>query len=314
VATSSFAADSSGEFNIGDMIKHHVLDSHEWHFWDGATLYLPVILYSAENGLDIFSSSNFYDEGHNVVPYGDYIYEHGHIISQSGAHLYDFSITKNVAALFIVLALMLWVFIGVARKYKRNPDSAPTGLQNFLEIIIEFIRDDVVKPNIGPKYRKFLPYMLTLFFFVFFGNLVGLIPGSANMSGNIAVTLVLGLLTFVMTLFNGNKNYWGHIFKPPGVPMALLPIMIPIEIIGIFTKPFSLILRLFAAITAGHMVVLGLIGITFIFASWGVGIGTALVVGVINLIEILVATIQAFVFTLFSSMYIGMAVAEHDHH
>lgn len=315
VAFPAQASDSdTEEFKIGEMIKHHVLDSHEWHFFDGATLHLPVILYSAENGLDVFSSSNFYDDNHKVVSHGDYSLDHGHIVSKSGAHIYDFSITKNVAALFVVLAVMLLLFISVARKYKKNPGKAPSGLQNAMEVVITFVRDDIVKPNIGPKYKTYLPYMLTLFFFVFFGNLIGLLPGSANMTGNIAVTAVLGLLTFVLTLFSANKGYWKHLLTAPGVPALLKPIIIPIEIVGMFTKPFSLVIRLFAAITAGHMVVLGLLGMTFLFSHWGVGIGTAIVVGILNLIEMLVAGIQAYVFTLFSSLYIGMAVVEHDEH
>ncbi len=307
------------EFNIGEMITHHISDSHEWHFFDGATLYLPVILYSSDRGIEVFSSANFYGDHHEVVDYNGYKYEHGHIVPlESSRSILDFSITKNVATLFLTAILMVLVFTAVARGYKKNANTGPRGIQSFFEPIIVFVRDEIVKPNIGPKYEKFTPYMLTLFFFIWFGNILGLLPGAANLTGNTAVTIVLALLTFILVNVNGNKAYWGHIFNTPGVPWWLklpIPIMPVVELIGIFTKPFSLLLRLFVAITAGHIVLLSLIGLTFLFHSWAVGIGSALVVTVINFIEILVATIQAYVFTMFSSLYIGMAVADHhdDH-
>ena len=310
------AADSDGgEFNPGDMIMHHVTDAHEWHLFDigetQVTIPLPVILYSSENGLVTFLSSAFHHGTTNYNGYG--VDEHGHIYSEDGHEFYNFSITKNAAALLIGSILMIVLFVSVAKRYKSNPDDAPTGLQSWIEPLVVYIKDEVVKPNIGPKYERYLPYMLTLFFFIWIGNLLGLLPGAANLTGNIAVTMVLAIFTLILTLFSSNKQYWGHIFNPPGVPLLLKPIIIPIEILGIFTKPFSLMLRLFVAITAGHIVILSLIALAFIFHSAVVGIGTSLVVLFINLIEILVATIQAYVFTLFSSMYIGMAVAEGHH-
>ncbi len=310
-----FASSSdSEEFKPGDVILHHVLDDHIWHFWDGSfgTLYLPVIVYSEERGLDVFSSHNFYDQDHNVIPYNGYILDHGHIaLENSEATVWDFSITKNVAFLFLNAALMLLIFLNVAKGYRKNEGGPPRGIQSFFEPIIIFIRDEVVKPNIGPKYERFLPYLLTLFFFIWFGNLLGLLPGAANLTGNIAVTLVLAVITFVLTTVSGNKNYWGHIFNTPGVPVVLKPIIVPVEIIGMFTKPISLMVRLFVAITAGHIVILSLISLSFVFHSFSVGILSSLIVVFINLIEILVATIQAYVFTMFSSLYIGMAVEEH---
>ncbi len=296
------------------MILHHVLDDHIWHFWDGpfGTLYLPVIVYSETKGIEMFSSSNFYDEDHKIVDYNDYRLNHGHIeLIDSEVAVWDFSITKNVGFLFLNAGLMLFVFLSVANGYKKNAGGPPRGIQSFFEPIIIFIRDEVVKPNIGPKYEKFLPYMLTLFFFIWFGNLLGLMPGAANLTGNIAVTCVLAVITFILTTVSGNKNYWGHIFNTPGVPMALKPIIVPVEIIGMFTKPISLMVRLFVAITAGHIVILSLISLSFVFGSIVVGFGSSLIVIFINLIELLVATIQAYVFTMFSSLYIGMAVEEH---
>jgi len=313
------ADEEGGIFNPSELINHHILDSHEWHFFDGhyGTLFLPVILYSSDRGVEVFSSRNFYDEQHNVVDYNGYQYSHGHILPlEEGRSVIDFSITKNVAFLFINAALMIGIFMMVARGYKKRPNQAPKGIQSVFEPIIVFVRDDIVKPNIGPKYERYLPYMLTLFFFIWFGNLLGLMPGAANLTGNIAVTAVLAIITFLITNFSGNKTYWGHVFNTPGVPLALKPIIVPVEIIGLFTKPISLMVRLFVAITAGHIVILSLISLIFIFQSYFVGLGATLIVVFINFIELLVATIQAYVFTMFSSLYIGLAIEEHheEHH
>jgi len=315
---SAIASSSDGEeFNPGDMIMHDIQDNHIWHFIDGhyGTLYLPIIVYSKEKGLEMFSSSNFYDDEHKIVDYNGYKLDHNHIsIANSEAHVYDISITKNVAMLFINATIMILIFMAVAKGYKKNVGKAPTGIQSFFEPIIIYLRDEVIKPNIGSKYERYLPYLLSLFFFIWFGNLLGLMPGAANLTGNIAVTAVLAISTFLIVNFSGNKQYWGHIFKTPGVPLALLPIIVPVEIIGIFTKPISLLIRLFVAISAGHIVILSLLGLTFIFQSYAVGVGSTLIVIFINLIELLVATIQAYVFTMFSALYIGMAVADHDDH
>ena len=308
----SGGTESSGSFNPGEMINHHIMDSHSWEIFHGYSVHLPVILYTG-SGLEIFSSANFYNENHELVPYNGYVMEHDHIMAVDGGHVIDFSITKNVLFLFINSLLMLLLFFGVRRGFIKNKGKAPKGIQSFFEPIIIFIRDEVVKPNIGPKYEKYLPYMLTLFFFIWFGNILGLLPGAANLTGNIAVTAVLALGTMLITVFSGNKNYWKHVFWTPGVPLPLKIIIVPVEIIGIFTKPISLMIRLFVAITAGHIVVLSLLSLTFIFESLSVGIGSAIVVTVINFIELLVATIQAYVFTMFSSLYIGLAVAD-DHH
>ncbi|MDA0194760.1 MAG: F0F1 ATP synthase subunit A [Bacteroidetes bacterium] len=309
------ADDKNDVFNPAELINHHILDDYLWHFWDGhyGTLYLPVILYSSDKGLIVFSSHNFFDANHNILDYEGYRYEHGHVSSVDGGSFIDISITKNVLFLFINATVLLWVFFAVARGYKKNIGKAPKGIQSFFEPIILFVRDEIVKPNIGPKYERFLPYMLSLFFFIWFGNLFGLMPGAANLTGNIAVTSILAIFTFVLTIVNTNRNYWKHIFNTPGVPWWLklpVPLLPTVEIIGIFSKPFSLLLRLFVAITAGHIVVLSLISLTFIFQSYSVGILSALITTFINLIELLVATIQAYVFTLFSSMYIGMAMEE----
>jgi F-type H+-transporting ATPase subunit a len=314
-----FATEEPGHepepFDANEVILHHVMDDHIWHFWDGhyGTLFLPVIVYSSERGLEVFSSSNFYDEHHAVVPYNGYTLEHSHIYL-SGQPVLDLSITKNVAMLLINATILVLVLLAVSRGYKKNQGKAPSGVQSFIEPIIIFVRDEIVKPNIGHHYEKYLPYLLTLFFFILFGNLLGLLPGAGNLTGNIAVTATLAFFTFLITNFSGNKGYWGHIFWTPGVPLPLRIVILPVEILGIFTKPFSLTIRLFVAITAGHIVLLSLISLAFIFQSVTVGFVSSLIVLFINLIELLVAGIQAYVFTLFTSLYIGMATAEHEHH
>ena len=308
------ASEEGGEFKPGELIMHHILDDHIWHFFDGhyGTLYLPVIVYSQDRGLEIFSSSNFYDDEHHMQPYNGYVLDHGHIkLAGSGTKVLDLSITKNVLMLFFNAALMLVIFLSVAKGYKNRTGKAPKGVQSFFEPVIIFLRDEVIKPNIGKGYEKYVPYLLTLFFFILFGNLLGLMPGAANLTGNIAVTMTLAVFTFLITNFSGNKSYWGHIFWTPGVPLLLKPIIVPVEIIGIFTKPISLMIRLFVAITAGHIVILSLISLVFIFQSVFVGFGSTVIVLFINLIELLVAAIQAYVFTMFSSLYIGLATEEH---
>jgi len=299
------------ELNVGEVILDHVKDSHVWHFTESVVVPLPVIVYTKEDGLKIFSSGNFF-EHHQTVPYGDYTLDHEHIFYK-GEPVLDLSITKNVAMLFINVALMLFVFLTAGRAYAKRKGLAPKGVQSFMEPVILFVKDEIVAPNIGPKYWKYLPYLLTLFFFIFFGNLLGLLPGAANLTGNIAVTACLALLTFIITNVNGNGGYWGHIFWTPGVPHWMRPIILPVEIIGVFTKPFALTVRLFVAITAGHIVLLALTSLTFLFQNWFVGIGTSLVNIMISMIELLVAGIQAYVFTMFTSLYIGQAIAEHEH-
>ncbi|RIV26913.1 ATP synthase F0 subunit A [Fibrisoma montanum] len=310
-----------GEFNVGDMIMHHIKDEHGWELAHGLTIPLPVILYTQDRGLEVFSSSHIM---HDEV-YNGYKEHEGdiHRVTATGeidesVKVWDFSITKNVASLLLSAIILLVVFFSVRNGYEKNKGRAPKGIQSFLEPIILFVRDEIAKPNIGPKYERYLPYLLTLFFFILINNLLGLLPGGANLTGNIAVTLVLAVISFLITNFSGNKHYWAHIIKPTGVPVALLPIMIPVEIVGVFMKPFSLMVRLFANITAGHIIILSLLGLIFIARNLG-GTGTGLAVSPLvtvfalfmNGIELLVAFLQAFIFTLLTSMYIGSAVEEH---
>ncbi len=312
--------ESDNEFNPKETIIHHILDAHDWHFLDyktadGAThpvsIPLPIILYT-EGNLDVFMSSAFH-HGHETVKKGDRHYElaHGHINELSGKKVLDFSITKNAATILLAAILLMLIFTAVARNYK-NGNLKPTGIASFLEPLILFVKDEIAIPNIGKhKHQKYLPYLLTLFFFIWIINLMGLLPGGSNTTGNISVTLVLAFFTMIIVNFSGNKNYWKHIFATPGVPAWLLPIMIPVEIIGIISKPFALMIRLFANITAGHIVILSLISLVFIFKSVLAGIPAVLMALFISVLELLVAALQAYIFTLLTALFIGLAVEEH---
>lgn len=306
-------AHQEGEFNMADMIMHHILDEHGWEFAHGFKLPLPVILYTQEHGLAVFSSSKL-DE--NAGVYGPYEMHHQkiHLAADHQATVWDLSITKNIASMILSGVLLIIILSAVAKGYKKNAGKAPSGIQSFLEPVITTIRDEVVKPNIGPRFEKYLPYMLTLFFFILINNLLGLTPGAANLTGNIALTLTLALFTFILVHVNANKGYWMHIVAPPGVPMWLLPLFWIIEVIGVFMKPASLTIRLFANITGGHIIILSFIGLIFMFRSYAVGGGVWLIGSFMTLIEILVAFIQAYIFTLLSSMYIGSAIEEHHDH
>ncbi|MBN1949669.1 MAG: F0F1 ATP synthase subunit A [Bacteroidales bacterium] len=322
------------KFNPGEFIFDHIGDSYEWQIITfGEThvsIPLPVILYSKEQGLVAFWSSKFKHghkayKGFRVEAEGDH---KGKIVEAladgSDVLPFDISITKNVASLFISVFVILLIFIRIGNAYKRNPIAAPKGIQSILEPIILFVRDDVAKPSIGAKYEKFMPYLLTVFFFIWINNMLGLIPifpGGANVTGNIAVTMVLALATFTITTIKGNKNYWKHIFNAPGVPIWLkvppLPIMPLVETIGIFIKPLVLMIRLFANITAGHIIGLGFISLIFLFGEmnqylgYGVSVVSVFFIIFMTLLELLVAFIQAYVFTFLSALYFGMAVEEH---
>jgi F-type H+-transporting ATPase subunit a len=328
------AAHGEDKFNAGKMILEHVGDAHDWHIAGHLALPLPVIIYS-EAGLDIFSSSRF-EHGHATYHSDktNITYKiHENKISAVNADgsenealtatFYDLSITKNVASLLFSLILLCWIFISVANTYTKNPGKAPKGLQSFVEPIIVFLRDDVAKSSIGEKhYKKFMPYLLTVFFFIWINNLLGLIPiipGGANLTGNVAVTMTLAVFTFVLTTINGNSHYWRHVFAMPGVPVGVLVLLTPIEILGIFLKPFVLMVRLFANITAGHIIALSFFSLIFIFGEMNTGAGlgfslfsTAFTVFMM-VMELLVAFLQAYVFTLLSAVYFGSAVEEGHH-
>jgi len=328
-------AEKKEGFDARKIIFGHVLNAHEFHFLDyrgkdgklhPVTIPLPVILYSPQRGLTVFMSSKFH---HGHQPYKGYKLDNGVIkpVKEDGVtvdesvKVYDISLTRNVVQMLLALTVFVWVMLVVAKKYKRGEGvkTAPRGSQSLLEPIITFVRDEVAKPNLGHKYEKYLPYLLTLFFFILINNLFGLIPGSANVTGNIAFTLLLGVISFVVIIFSSNRHYWGHIFNPPGVPLGVKFILVPVEFLSFFIKPFALIIRLFANMVAGHIIIICLISLIFIFgqlnqyAGWGTTIISIAFTVFIYMIEVLVAFIQAFVFTLLTSVFVGQAF-EGEHH
>ncbi len=345
----TFSAISAGEeipskeqkFNPGELIMHHIGDSHECHIYgkEGGkfpyrlSIPLPVIIYSGQRGLNVFSSSHFH-HGHKT--YRGYKLEDNKVVavnemSEADAHetpvnaeltagLWDISITKNVVTLFFSCTLMLWLFISIAKAYTKTVNAAPKGKQSFMEPIILFIRDEVAKPSIGPKFEKYVPWLLTVFFFILINNLLGLVPlfpGGTNLTGNIAITMFLAIITLVIVTFTANGSYWRHIFAMPGIPIGVLIILTPIEILGFVLRPFVLMIRLFANIMAGHIIALSFFSLIFIFGemSTGLGYGVSLVsilfTVFMGFLELLVAFIQAYVFALLSAMYFGAAIEEH---
>lgn len=333
----SIIKEKAEKFNATDMIMHHIGDSHGWHFFGSGensfTLPLPVILFT-DNGMVSFMSSEFHHDtegeyvvekdGMQFVNYHEKIY----MLDQGAASLdfdedhnavnaskpWDFSITKNVAAMFLTVILMLLFFFSLAR-YHKNNTKAPSGFNNAMEALVIFVRDDIARPQIGEKkYMKFMPFLLTVFFFIWITNLLGLLPGAANVTGNIAVTVSLGLFTLVLIIANGNREFWKHTFWMPGIPTFVKPILAIVEVMGLVIKPIALMIRLFANITAGHIIILSLLGLIFILESAGVaGISVPFAL-FITVLELLVAFLQAFIFTMLSALFIGMAVAEHEHH
>jgi F-type H+-transporting ATPase subunit a len=347
------------KFDANEVIFGHVLDAHQFHFFsykgsDGEQhhvgINLPVILYSSQKGLSMFSSGQFHHgedvhEGYLLVTpeYKESLIKRGvseeyvkglrnesiiavdrDSLPLKDVKVYDFSLTRNVVQMLLALALLVWLLISVAKKYRGDgAQKAPKGMQNLMEVLITFIRDEVAIPNLGHNYRKYMPYILTVFFFILINSVVGLVPGTANVTGNIAFTVVLGVISFIAILASSNKHYWGHIFWPP-VPFGVKFIMIPVEILGIFTKPFALIIRLFANMIAGHIIIICLISLIFIFGNINTGIGwgfSPISIGFtvfIYFIEILVAFIQAYIFANLTAVFIGQAFEgghdDVDHH
>lgn len=314
---------------IKNEIRHHIKDSYEFVFvTDSKTgkkygFSLPVIL--IDNGLHVFMASEF-NHGESLVQKGDSYYKlyHSKIYkTDSSGHLdydinhfptnekpLDLSITKGVVSILVVSLLLFLLFTSLAKSYVKN-GSIPKGIGRFFEPIVIYIRDEIAIPNIGEKhYKRYMNYLLTIFFFIWFSNLMGLTPLGVNITGNIAVTFALALITFIITQFSGNKNYWKHVFWMPGVPVPMKIILAPIELLGVFIKPFALMIRLFANMSAGHIVVYSLLGLMFIFNNI-VGSSFSFVLAfVISILELLVAILQAYIFTILSALYFGFAVAE----
>jgi len=316
---------------VKEFVDHHLKDSHYFTFFsDGEKgehygIPLPVIIW--DGGPKVFSASkfhhgeelveldgNFYKLYHTKIyktgPEG--IIEYGENGFPTNEKPLDFSITKNVTGMIVVALLMFLMFWALAKNYQNR--SIPKGFSRVLEPLVIYVRDDIAKPNIGPKYKKYMSFLLTVFFFILILNLLGLTPLGINVTGNIAITFGLALITFIIVQFSGNKHYWKHIFWMPGVPVPMKIILMPIELLGMFTKPFALMIRLFANMMAGHVVVMSLLGLIFIFQNWIAGPAFFGFTLFISVIELLVAFLQAYIFTLLSALYIGMAVEEHEDH
>lgn len=340
-------ANKEEEVDITAVAFEHILDSHSWHLWgeghEAVSIPLPVIV-KGKNGFACFMSSEFHHDVHGTVVvekngerfvnFEDNIYfasempnEHGQYVEEkenekgeiqvlNEAPL-DFSITKNVAQMLLSAIVLVLIFSSIAKTYKKHGvTSAPKGKQSFFEPLIVFVRDDIAKGNIGEGYEKFTPYLLTVFFLILINNVFGLVPISANLTGNIAFTLVLSVFTLVVTNINGKKTYWSHIFLPHA-PKAIWPILIPIEIVGVLTKPFALMIRLFANMSAGHIIVISLIGLIFVFKSIYIAPVSVAFALFIDVLECLVALLQAYIFTMLTALFIGSAVAEpheEEHH
>jgi len=340
-----------GGFDAGEMIMHHIADAHEIHIIGDLAIYLPIILYS-DNGLEIFSSSHFYhneEHGHYInakgeeqdyhyYTYGDYVMFHEHIYytaevqpltintetgEATNIPVFDLSITKSVAGVLLTCLLLVLIFTSVAKSYKKRKGQAPKGIQSFMEPLILFIRDELAIPSIGSpeKADKFMPFLLTTFFFIWIANMLGLIPfiGGFNVTGTLSVTMVLAALVFIITTVSGNKHYWSHILWPAGVPLPIKFILVPIEVASIFIKPLVLMVRLTANITAGHIIILAFVSLVLIFGEqsatvgYGVGVGSTLFMIFMFFIELLVAFLQAYVFTLLAALYFGEAKQEGHH-
>ncbi|MBN9483512.1 MAG: ATP synthase F0 subunit A [Bacteroidetes bacterium 43-93] len=340
----SEAVEGNGEkkkLDVSSEVFSHVGDAHSWHIFSmgekHVTVPLPVILYSPEKGLSVFSSANFghfEEEKRDGKTYGitesynGYHIERGikeKVIADDGSKVYDFSITKNVLCMLLAVVILLLLMTSVGSKYKKNAVmTAPSGFQNALEPVITFIRDEVAKPNLGNRYMRYMPMLLTVFFFIWINNLLGLLPFGFNFTGNIAVTLCLSIVSFIVMVVSANKHFWGHLFNPPGVPFGIKLLLVPIEIISLFIKPVALTIRLFANMLAGHIVILSVIFMIFIFgnmspvAGWGFSIVSVAFAIFMFLLELLVAAIQAFIFANLTAVFIGQAIEEphhdHDHH
>src|SRR6201996_2775519 len=311
------------KFDAKATILEHIGDSHVWPVVVEKFLPLPVIMYT-DKGTDVFSSGRLMPEG-TVYTTDHYSYKlegnkikvvnaAGVIDEAASKKTIDFSITRNVACMFMAIIVLLIIFTRLSSAYKKRAGKAPKGIQSWLEPLILFVRDDIAIPNIGVKYLRFMPLLLTVFFFILLNNLFGMIPffpGGYNLTGNIAVTAVLSVIIFFVVNLNGNKYYWKHIFVPN--PWWLFFIMIPVEVVGIFTKPIALMIRLFANITAGHILILSLISLIFIFKTLWVSPVSIVFVVFMDAIELLVAFLQAYIFTLLGALFIGMAIEEHHH-
>jgi len=314
---------------IKKYIDHHLEDSYDFSIWHAMGFEFPLPIILIDEGLHVFSSSKFHhgesvaeSNGKYYTIYHSKIYRtdaEGTITIDETTHYptqvkpLNFSITKNVTSIFIFSLIIFLLFRSFAKSYEKGP--IPNKIGRFLEPLVIFVRDEIARPNIGEKhYRRYMGYLLTVFFFIWFLNLAGMTPLGIGVTNNIAVTFCLAIITFLITQFTSNKSYWGHIFWMPGVPVPMKIILAPIELLGVFIKPFALMIRLFANMTAGHVVMMSLIGLLYVFTNWfarGAFLGLTLF---LSILELLVAFLQAYIFTMLTALYFGGAVAEHDDH
>jgi F-type H+-transporting ATPase subunit a len=338
-AESAKESSEGEEFDAKEMILHHVKDAYGMHIIDinghPISIPLPVIVYT-DNGLTVFSSSEFHHDysGEVVVKKNGQkfvnVHEKVYVLNEGETEVnfdaehhptnaqrpLDFSITRNVFMMWVSVIVLLLIFLSASKRYKNSEDNVPSGIASFVEPLVLFVRDEIARPMIGEhKYKKYMPYLLTIFFFIWINNVFGLIPifNGANLSGNIAFTFTLAVITFIITTVSGNKNYWQHIFWMPGVPIPMKIFLMPIEIIGMFVKPISLMIRLFANITAGHVIILALMSLIFVFKTVAIAPVSVAFSLFITVIEIIVTAIQAYIFTILSALYFGMATEEAHH-
>jgi F-type H+-transporting ATPase subunit a len=323
-ATAEKAKTEHEAFDPGKAILEHIADSHSWTVGGHTSIDLPVILFT-DKGTEAFSAGVF-NHGESAYQGKYYTYKliedkikvldaTGAVDKAASHRIYDFSITKNVIALWIAVLLLVVIFVSVANAYKKRTNAAPKGLQSLLEPVIIFVRDEIARPNIGYKYQRYMPLLLTIFFFIWINNMLGLIPifpGGANVTGNILFTFVLAFFVLLIVNLSANKYYWKHIFAPD-VPWWLYPIMWPVELIGVISRPFALMIRLYANISAGHIIVLSLISMIFIFKSIAFAPISIAFVLFMDVLELLVAFLQAFIFTILTALFIGTAIEEHHH-
>lgn len=310
------------QLDIGEIIFSHIYDSYEWEIFKIGDrtigFHLPIIIYNnTEGGLVTFSSKKLVENNGHYLGYS--FDEDNKIIAENGSKIYDLSLTKGTVAVLIASVLMLIIFLRVRKSYnKTGSDKAPKGWQNAVESAILFVRDDIAKDSIGSSYMKFTPFLLSLFFFIWLVNMLGLLPGGANVSGNITFTLSLAVVTFIVMLFRSKKSYWAHFFNPPGIPLGVKFLLVPIEIISLIIKPVALTVRLFANMLAGHLVILSFVLLIFIFAEMNTGVGAGFTVVSVGLqvfmllIKVLVAAIQAFIFTNLAAVFIGAMVEDEE--
>ena len=329
--TESHSEPKDKKEKIKEFINHHLLDSHSFNFnaneetGEHYGFPLPIILW--DNGFQVFSSAKFHNgeevaehNGNYYVLHHEKIYktdasgklneEHGH---PTNVRPLDLSITKSVLGILGIAILMFYMFTSLAKSYPKNGGIAK-GVGRIFEPLVLYIRDEMAIPNIGEKnYKKYMSYLLTVFFFIFFLNLLGLTPFGFNITGNIAITFSLAILTYLITTFSANKHYWSHMLWMPGVPILLKPFLALIELLGTIIKPFSLMIRLYANMLAGHVVLMSIIALMFFFKSW---IGSPLSLALaffLSILEILVAFLQAYIFTMLTSLYFGAGNEEHHH-